>query len=243
MRQPSSGRCGASGSKLTGRSRRAASRCWALGTASSRSATRRVWMSMPRVTRPPASSAIRCSIDVHMCSCVSLLTRRRVVEQVDRAGGRPRPRLDLEHDQPVLARSARKRICPASRWPSSVTKPNSPRLAHDDAHGPVPRAGHAHDVLVADAHRAVVAVQLLEGGELRRRDAVGVARRSGRSAARASARCRGCASGSGGGRAPPRRLRAPGSPRAATPSGSGGGASVAQSPSSSRRCSGTVRHR
>src|SRR3954471_1978524 len=43
-----------------------------------------------------------------------------------------------------------------------------------DADGPVPGTGHAHAVLVADAHAPRLAVELHEGGELAWRSAVGV---------------------------------------------------------------------
>ena len=121
-------------------------------------------------------------------------------------------------------------------------EPEARRRALDDAHGPVPRAGHVHDVLVADAHLAVLAAHLLEARELGRRDAVGVA---GDARDHLLGRHRGLAD--------PRAVDAVEQRPVAVVGaldlverdrgGSGGGASASASPRSSRRCSGTVRQR
>ncbi len=97
------------------------------------------------------------------------------VQEVRQPVAAARPRLDRELQRSVAAASAELDLT-GLEMARQRREAKRCRRPVDDAHRSVPRPRHPHDVLVADAHLALVALQLLKRRELRRRDRVEVAR-------------------------------------------------------------------
>src|SRR5215211_4274420 len=95
------------------------------------------------------------------------------IEEIGEPVAAARPRLDREREPVALARGAELDL-PGLEVARERCEAEGGRRDLDDADGPVPWPRHAHDVLVADGHRALVALDLVERRELARRHPVGV---------------------------------------------------------------------
>ena len=95
-----------------------------------------------------------------------------VVEELGQPVAAPRPRFDLEVE-PLAVRRAKLDL-PGLEMPRERDEAKRARRSARHPDGTVPGARHSHDELVVHPHRSRLAAELLEGGELARRRAVGI---------------------------------------------------------------------